>query len=216
MTASISVLIVDDHAVVRQGVRSFLETQPDIEVVGQAGSGEEALVLAVSKNPAVILMDLVMPGMSGVEATRQIKQLLPRTQIIILTSFLDDENVLPAVRSGALSYLLKDVTGAELLEAIRKAARGEGVLHSQVTGMIVQALQQRETKHPAHDLSERELEVLRLIADGLNNAEIAVRLFISEKTVKSHVSNILGKLHVSDRTQAAAYAWRNGLMQTEK
>jgi NarL family two-component system response regulator LiaR len=216
MTASISVLIVDDHAVVRQGVRSFLETQPDIEVVGEASSGEEAVALAASKNPAVILMDLVMPGMNGVEATRQIKQLLPRTQIIILTSFLDDENVLPAVRSGALSYLLKDVTGDELLGAICKAARGEAVLHSQVTGMIVHALQQREEKLPAHDLSERELEVLRLIADGLNNAEIAGRLFISEKTVKSHVSNILGKLHVSDRTQAAAYAWRNGLMQTEK
>lgn len=218
MNSRISVLIADDHFVVRQGVRAFLETQPDIEVVGEAADGEAAVQLATLHRPAVILMDLVMPKMDGVEATRRIKAILPATQVIILTSFLDSEYVLPAVRSGALSYLLKDVSSEELLRAIQSAARGEAVLHPQVTSRIVHALQDSDASAApryAQTLSERESEVLRLVAQGLANHDIAGQLFISEKTVKSHVSSILAKLEVSDRTQAAVYAWRHGLMRDD-
>ncbi|HEX8237140.1 MAG TPA: response regulator transcription factor [Abditibacteriaceae bacterium] len=209
---------MDDHTVVRQGVRAFLETQSDIIVVSEAASGAEAIGLCAEHTPDVVLMDLIMPGMNGVEATRQIKQISPQTQVIILTSFLDDEHILPALRSGALSYLLKDVSADELSIAIRKAARREAVLHPQVTGLMVQALHNSSPApaNPLADLSEREVEVLRLIANGLANADIAERLVISEKTVKSHVSNILSKLSLIDRTQVAVYAWRTGIMQPDK
>jgi NarL family two-component system response regulator LiaR len=214
----IRVLIVDDHTIVRQGVRAFLETQPDIIVVSEAASGAQAISLCAEHNPDVVLMDLIMPEMNGVEATRQIKQISPQTQVIILTSFLEDEHILPALRSGALSYLLKDVSADELSKAIRQAARREAVLHPHVTGLMVQALHNSSPSpsDPLADISEREVEVLRLIANGLSNAGIAERLIISEKTVKSHVSNILSKLSLTDRTQIAVYAWRTGIMQADK
>lgn len=213
-TEKITLLITDDHLVVRQGLRAFLETQPDLEIVGEAASGEEAIALVQEHAPDVALMDLLMPGIGGIEATRQIKQISPRTQIIILTSFHEDSQILPAIQAGALSYLLKDVKPVELIAAIRKAARGEVVLHPFVAARLMQSLQTKPTTESggvSTDLSKRELEVLRLIAEGITNAEIAERLFISQKTVKSHVSNILSKLHLADRTQAAVYAWRNGL-----
>ncbi|NPA26890.1 MAG: response regulator transcription factor [Chloroflexi bacterium] len=221
MNDRITVLIVDDHAVVRQGVRAFLETQPDIQVIGEAASGAEAVRLVERYAPDVVLMDLVMPGMDGVEATRAIKRLSPRSQVIVLTSYHDDEHIFPAIRAGALSYLLKDVSPDALADAVRRAARGEAVLHPRVAARLVQEIHAERKQAPSQamsafaDLTERELEVLRLIAQGLSNAEIAARLYISERTVKSHVSNILSKLHLADRTQAAIYAWKQGLMRDE-
>lgn len=214
---TITVLIVDDHALVRQGVRAFLETQPDITVLADVGSGAEAVRLAPELVPDVVLMDLVMPEMDGVEATRRVKQASPRSQVIVLTSYHQDEHIFPAIRAGALSYLLKDVDSEELASAVRKAARGEAVLHPRVAARVVQELHGaiQSTLNPFTELSERELEVLKLIADGASNSEIAERLVISEKTVKSHVSNILSKLHVLDRTQAAVYAWREGVVRRE-
>lgn len=215
MTELITVLIVDDHKVVRQGVRAFLETQPDLVVVGEAESGEEAVRLVTEHVPDVVLMDLVMPGVDGVEATLQVKQVSPRTQVIVLTSYHQDEHIFPAIRAGALSYLLKDVGSAELADAVRKAAAGEAVLHPRVAARVVQELHgaHQDTPNPFTKLSDRELDVLRLIANGLTNAQIAEDLVISEKTVKSHVSNILSKLHLADRTQAAVYAWREGVVR---
>jgi NarL family two-component system response regulator LiaR len=215
MTDPITVLIVDDHEVVRQGVHAFLETQPDLTVVGEAESGKAGVHLATDHAPDVVLMDLVMPGMDGVEATRLVKQASPRTQVIVLTSYHQDEHIFPAIRAGALSYLLKDVGPEELVDAVRKAARGEAVLHPRVAARVVQELHgaHQDTPNAFSELSDRELDVLRLIADGLSNADIAERLVISEKTVKSHVSNILSKLHLADRTQAAVYAWREGVVR---
>jgi NarL family two-component system response regulator LiaR len=211
---TISILITDDHALVRQGVRTFLELQPDLTVIGEADSGEAAVRMAAELVPDVALMDLVMPGIGGVEATRQVKQVSPHTQIIVLTSYHEDEYIFPALRAGALSYVLKDVGPDELADTIRMAARGESVLHPRVAARVVQEVRgaRRDTPNLFTDLSDRELEVLRLIADGLSNAEIASKLVISEKTVKGHVSNILGKLHMIDRTQAAVYAWQQGLV----
>jgi NarL family two-component system response regulator LiaR len=212
-----TVLIVDDHKVVRQGVRAFMDTQPDLSVVGEAESGEEAIALAAEHAPDVVIVDLVMPGMDGIEVTRHVKKASPRTQIIVLTSYHQDEHIFPAIRAGALSYLLKDVGPAELADAVRKAAAGEAVLHPRVAARVVQELHgaRQDLPNPFTELSERELEVLRLIADGMNNANIAEALVISEKTVKSHVSNILNKLHLADRTQAAVYAWREGVVRRD-
>jgi two-component system, NarL family, response regulator LiaR len=212
MNEPITVLIVDDHAVVRRGIRALLEAEGDFQVAGEAGSGGEAVLLAADLAPDVVLMDLVMPEMDGVAATRLVKQQSPRSQVIVLTSYHEDEHIYPAVRAGALSYLLKSVGLEELTEAIRKAARGEAVLHPHVAARLVQELHgaSQETRHLYAALSEREREVLRLIAEGLPNAQIAERLVISERTVKSHVNNILGKLQVADRTQAAIFAWREG------
>ncbi len=214
MIDKISLLITDDHALVRQGIRAFLELQPDLNVVGEAGSGEEAVRMVAELAPDVVLMDLVMLGIGGVEATRQVKQASPHSQIIVLTSYHEDEYIFPALRAGALSYVLKDVGPDELADIVRKAARGESVLHPRVASRVVEELRgtRRDTPNLFTDLSDRELEVLRLIADGLSNAEIAEKLVISEKTVKGHVSNILGKLHMMDRTQAAVYAWQQGLV----
>ncbi len=214
MTEQITVLITDDHALVRNGVRMFLELQPDLLVLGEADSGETAVRMAAELVPDVVLMDLVMSGMGGVEATRQVKQVSPHSQIIVLTSYHEDEYIFPALRAGALSYVLKDVGPDELAETVRKAARGESVLHPRVAARVVQEIRgaRRDTPNLFTDLSDRELDVLRLIADGLSNAAIAEKLVISEKTVKGHVSNILGKLHMLDRTQAAVYAWQQGLM----
>jgi two-component system, NarL family, response regulator LiaR len=217
MTERITVLIVDDHQVVRQGVRTFLEAQPDITVVAEAESGQAATQLAAEHAPDVVLMDLLMPGMDGIAATRQVKQVSPRSQVIVLTSYHQSEHIFPALRAGALSYLLKDASPQELVEAVRKAARGEVVLHSQVAARMIQELHgaYQDTSDPLTSLSERELEVLRLVANGLSNSEIAEKLMIGEKTVKSHVSNILGKLHLADRTQAAVFAWREGVMRRD-
>jgi len=212
----ITVLLVDDHKLVRQGVRAFLETLPDIVVVGEAGSGEEAVALLGEQVPDVVLMDLIMPGgMDGVEATRLIRRASPHTQVIVLTSYHEDEHIFPALRAGALSYVLKDIGPLELADAVRKAATGEAVLHPRVAARVIREIQGARTDapNPFADLTDRELELLRLIADGLSNADIAARLVISEKTVKGHVSNILSKLHLADRTQAAVYAWREGLVR---
>jgi two-component system, NarL family, response regulator LiaR len=213
----ITLLIVDDHIVVRQGLRTFLETQPELKVIGDTASGEEALRMVEQFVPDVALVDLVMPGMDGVEVTRRIRSLSPHTQVIIFSSFYKDEHIFPAIRSGALSYLLKDARPDELVDAIHKAAAGEAVLDPKVAARIVQEMQQGGTQgiNPFAELSEREMEVLRLIASGLSNQAIAEQLVISEKTVKSHVSNIFSKLHLSDRTQAAVYAWTKGIVRNE-
>ncbi len=215
MAEAITVLLVDDHRVVRQGVRAFLTTQPDLLVVGEAEGGAEGVQLAAQHVPDVALMDLVMPGMDGVEATRQLKQVSPRTQVIVLTSYHDDEHIFPALRAGALSYMLKDVGVDVLADAVRKAARGEAVLHPRVATRVIKELQGElhDQPNPFTELTDRELEVLRLIAGGLNNNDIAVRLVLSEKTVKGHVSNILSKLQLADRTQAAVFAWREGIVR---
>jgi NarL family two-component system response regulator LiaR len=197
-------------------VRVFLETQPDIEVIGEAASARQALDLVERHAPDVVLLDLVMPGMDGITAARTIKQISPRSQIIILTSYHDDDHIFPAIRAGALSYLLKDVSPDELADAIRRGARGEAVLHPRIAGRLIRELKNQPASSLPEmfaDLTARELEVLQLIAEGLTNAEIATRLVISERTVKSHVSNILSKLHLADRTQAAVYAWKQGLMK---
>jgi two-component system, NarL family, response regulator LiaR len=216
MTTPISILIIDDHALVRQGVRAFLETQPDLRVVAEAENGEIGVSLAAQHVPDVALMDLIMPGMDGAEATRFLKKASPRTQVIILTSYHEDEHIFPAIRAGAISYVLKDISPEELAEVIRMAARGEAVLHPRVAARVIQEMQgqRRDTPNPFTELSDREIEVLRLVADGLSNAGIAARLVLSEKTVKGHVSNILSKLHLADRTQAAAFAWREGLKKS--
>jgi DNA-binding NarL/FixJ family response regulator len=214
-TAPITVMIVDDHEMVRRGACSYLEAQPDISVVAQAGSGEEAVRLAQEHIPDVVLMDLVMPGMDGVEATRKVKNASPRTQIIILTSFHQDEYIFPALQAGAISYLLKDVKAAELLEAIRRAAQGEATLHPKIAARVIKTFRDLENEEasPFTALTEREMEVLKLIAKGYSNEKIAEQLVISLGTVKGHVSNILSKLHLVDRTQAAVYAWQKGVVR---
>jgi NarL family two-component system response regulator LiaR len=215
MTESISVLLVDDHSMVREGVRAFLLTQADILVVGEAESGEEAIKLAEQHVPDVVLMDLIMPKMDGVEATRRVKQVSPRSRVVVLTSYHEDEHIFPALKAGALSYILKDVSAEELASAVRKAAAGEAILHPRVAARVIKELQGRreDSLNPFTELSERELEVLKLIADGMSNAEMAAKLVLSEKTIKGHVSNILSKLHLVDRTQAAVYAWREGIVR---
>ena len=215
MAEPITILLIDDHRVVRHGVRAFLTTQPDLLVVADAEGGAEGVALAAQYVPDVVLMDLVMPDMDGVEATRQLKRVSPRSQVIVLTSYHDDEHIFPVLRAGALSYMLKDVGVDALADAIRKAAQGEAVLHPRVAARVIRELQGglHVGLNPFTELTERELEVLRLIAAGLSNAEIAARLVLSEKTVKGHVSNILGKLQLADRTQAAVFAWREGIVR---
>ncbi len=219
MSEQVTVVIADDHAIVRQGIRTTIEVDLHISVIGEANSGEAAVQLAAELVPDVILLDLVMPGIDGVEATRQIKRVSPHTQVIVLTSYHDDEYIFPALKAGVLSYILKDVSITELIDVIHKAARGESVLHPRVASRVVQELRgaRQEVPNLFTELTERELEVLRLIADGFTNAAIAEKLVISEKTVKVHVSNILSKLHMLDRTQAAVFAWQQGLVhRTEK
>jgi NarL family two-component system response regulator LiaR len=216
---SIKVLLVDDHKIVRQGVRAFLHTLADIEVIAEADSGSSAVAAVEQYQPDVVLMDLEMPGeLDGIAATRQIRKLRPETQVIVVTSHHQDEYIFPAVRAGAISYLLKDVEPDELAAAIRKAAHGEAVLDSRVASRIVQELQglRKEDVNPFTELSEREFDVLRLIAAGKSNAEIAESLVIGESTVKTHIGNILRKLHLDDRTQAAVYAWREGIVRRGK
>ena len=206
---AIRVLIADDHPVVRQGLRTFLQLQKDIQVIGEAATGEEAVALAGELAPEVVLMDLVMPDLDGIEATRRIHAASPATRVIVLTSFAQDDKVFPAIRAGAAGYLLKDVEPQQLAEAVRAARRGESLLHPRIADRLLREL----AGGPQSELlTERQLDVLRLIGRGLPNKLIARELVVSEKTVKTHVSNILSKLELSDRTQAALYAVRNGLV----
>ena len=214
MTKTIRVLIADDHAIVRKGIRALLATEADIEVVGEAADGKEAVEKAERLHPDVILMDLVMPGMDGIEATRRITTRQPETRILVLTSFAEDEKVFPALKAGALGYLLKDAGPEELVRAIRQVYCGESSLHPAIARKVLQELS-RPPEQPLtpEPLTERELEVLRLIAKGKSNREIAEELVISEATVRTHVSNILGKLQLASRTQAALYALREGIAE---
>ena len=211
----IRVVIADDQVLVRQGIRAFLETHSDLAIVGEAEDADGAVALCAKHHPDVALVDLVMPG-GGITATRDIRAASPDTRVIVLTSFEDVRQIVAAVQAGALSCLLKDIDADGLADAVRKAARGEAVLHPRVAGYLLDALRSGGTT-PGNDLFEslstREREVLALIAEGLSNQAIAERLGIGEKTVKTHVSNVLGKLNVSDRTQAAVYAWKSGLKQ---
>lgn len=206
------VLLVDDHAVVRQGLRAYLELQPDIEVCGESGSAAHAAELAGRIEPDVALVDMVMPGGDGIEATRGIRSASPVTQVVILTSLTDEASVRPALEAGAVSYQLKDVAGPELVECIRSAARGESRLHPRIAASLVRTLRGESKPDPLANLSARERDVLLLIADGLSNQLIAERLGIGEATVKTHVGNLLAKLDLADRTQAAVWAWRHGLV----
>ena len=217
MTEPITVMIVDDHEMVRNGAKGYLEVQPKITVVAEAESGADAVHLAREYVPDVVLMDLVMPGMNGVEATRKVKDVSPRTQIIILTSFHEDEQIFSAFKAGAISYLLKDVKASELVEAIRRASKREATLHPRVAARLIKQFSRQEPDRSNlfTELTKREAEVLALIARGFTNQKIADDLVISVGTVKGHVSNILGKLHLADRTQVAVYAWQEGIVRRE-
>lgn len=211
MLEQVTVVLVDDHDVVRRGLRSFLETEPGLQVVGEAGNGADAVALVQELVPDVVLMDLVMPGMDGIEATRRVRQVSPQTRVVVLTSYGDDAKVFPAIQAGALSYLLKTARADEVAAAVRAAGRGEAVIDPGVATRLMQALQQPALANPGSDLTERERDVLRLIAKGYTNQQIAAELYIGIKTVKSHVSNVLSKLHLEDRTQAAIFALKKGL-----
>ena len=205
-------VIVDDHVLVRQGIRAFLETHMDLEIVGEADDAASAVAVCAEQKPQVALVDLVMPG-GGIAATRDIRAASPDTQIVLLTSFEDARQIVAAVQAGAISCLLKDIDADGLADAIRKSARGEAVLHPRVAGHLVDALRLGASPgaETLESLSQREGEVLELMAEGMSNLEIAARLGIGEKTVKTHVSNVLAKLGVADRTQAAVFAWKSGL-----
>jgi len=207
----IQVLIVDDHAVVRQGIRFLLSQQPDIIVVGEGRDGVQAVALAADLLPDVILLDLLMPNMDGVAAVREIKRITPSTQIIVLTSYYEDDQIFGVIKAGALSYLLKDTDPHDLVAAVRAAALGESILHPMVAARVLREMRQ-QSPSPLQELTPRELEVLTRIARGRSNAEIAIDLGIGAQTIKTHVSNILSKLHLADRTQAAIYALQQRLV----
>jgi NarL family two-component system response regulator LiaR len=210
----IRVLIADDHAIVRQGLTTFLELQEGIEVAGQASDGEEAATLAARLQPDVVLMDLVMPALDGISAIARIRESTPSTRVIVLTSFADDEKIFAAIRAGAAGYLMKDVSPQDLAAAIRMVHAGEPILAPEVMRRLMDEVgRSLESPSASDTLTEREIEVLRLIANGRSNKEIARDLALSEKTVKTHVSNILQKLQLSDRTQAALYAVRQHLVE---
>lgn len=211
----IKVLLVDDHEMVRIGLAAVLGTEEGIEVVGEAGGGEEGLRLASEYKPDVVLMDLVMDGMDGIETTKQMMKQFPDCKVIVLTSYLDDEKMYPVIEAGAFSYLLKTSRASEVADAIRAAARGQSVLESQVASKMMSRLRGGgQTEAPLHkELTDREMEVLKLLAQGKSNQDIADTLMIGIKTVKFHVTNILSKLDVEDRTQAAIYAYKNGLAE---
>ncbi len=212
MAESIGVLLVDDHAVVREGLRSFLELQDGVRIVGEAGDGEEAVRQAERLRPDVVLMDLSMPRLDGVGAMRELRRLVPECRVIVLTSFAEDERLLPAIRAGAAGYLFKDVEPQELARAVRAAHAGQAVLDPAVAARLVEAIAQPAGESAAERLTPREREVLALIAGGLSNKRIARELGLSEKTVKTHVGHVLAKLGVSDRTQAALHAVHAGLL----
>ncbi|HLT56785.1 MAG TPA: response regulator transcription factor [Bacillota bacterium] len=209
----IKILFADDHEMVRIGVSAYLSSQPDMEVVAEADDGTTAVQLALELRPDIILMDLVMKEMDGIEATKRIIAEWPEAKIIIVTSFLDDEKVYPALEAGAASYMLKTSKAEEIAEAIRATYKGQTILEPEVTGKIMNRMRAKQEKHLHDQLTEREMEVLLMLAQGKTNQEIADELFISLKTVKVHVSNILGKLEVQDRTQAVIYAFKHGLVK---
>ncbi|MFD0867998.1 Response regulator protein vraR [Chlamydia abortus] len=212
MEQPIKVLLVDDHEMVRIGLAAVLGTEEGIEVVGEASNGMDGIRLAQEYKPDVVLMDLVMEGMDGIETTRKLLQIYPDCKVIVLTSYLDDEKMYPVIEAGAFSYLLKTSRASEIAQAIRAAAKGQPILESQVATKIMNRFRQpKQEQAPHHDLTDREMEVLRLIAKGHSNQEVADELFIGIKTVKFHVTNILAKLGVDDRTQAAIYAHKHGL-----
>ncbi len=211
-TTPIRVLIVDDHSIVRKGIRALFATERDIQVVGEAGDGSEAIAQAQALHPDVILMDLVMPTMDGIQATQQITAQLPQSRVLVLTSFAADDKVFPAIKAGALGYLLKDATPQALIQAIHAVYRGEPSLEPSIARKVLTEISAPPKNPLTQDpLTERELAILRLVAQGRSNREIAEQLVIAEMTVRTHVSNILGKLHLASRTQAALYALREGL-----
>jgi NarL family two-component system response regulator LiaR len=207
----IRIVIVDDHPVVRQGLRLMLERRSDFEIVGEGGDAAQAIALATELVPDVMLLDLLLPGADGISAIREIKRLTPTTQVIVLTSYAEDDFIFNAINAGALSYLLKDAGPEELVAAVRAAARGESVLHPMVASRVLREVRSRE-RSPWRDLTPRELEVLTLVARGRSNQEIARELVLSEATVRTHMANILSKLHLADRTQAAIYALQQRLV----
>jgi NarL family two-component system response regulator LiaR len=214
----IRVLIADDHQVVRQGLRTFLELQEDILVIAEAGDGQAAVEMARQLHPDVILMDLVMPRLDGISATRQVKAFDVEIKVIALTSFTEDDKIFPAIQAGASSYLLKDISPDSLVEAIRAAHHGEARLHPEIARRLMQQVSQQASpvrESQVDDITERERDVIRLVAKGRSNHDIAQELFISEKTVKTHISNILSKLNLQDRTQLAIYAIKKGLVDAE-
>ncbi len=212
----IRILIADDHAIVRKGIRVLLATERDLQVVGEAGDGNEAVERAQALEPDVILMDLVMPNMDGIEATRQITAQQPQTRVLVLTSFAADDKVFPAIKAGALGYLLKDSTPQALVQAIHQVYRGEPSLEPTIARKVLTEITAPPKDPLTQDpLTERELAILRLVAQGHSNREIAERLVIADMTVRTHVSNILGKLHLASRTQAALYALREGIASLE-
>lgn len=219
----IRILLVDDHAIVRQGLRMFMELQKDLDVVGEATDGASAVDLAAQLHPDVVLLDIAMPHMDGVEATRKILARSPQSRVLILTSFGDDERIFPAIRAGAQGYLLKDIPPLDLLQAVRATYQGQAQLHPEVARRLMSLVSgklEQETAHPAlpaglDKLTEREREVLELIAQGFNNHEIAAKMVVGESTVKTHVSNLLSKLGLEDRTRAAIWALKHGLGSPE-
>ena len=215
MVDRIRVLLVDDHEVVRKGTRAYLDNLPDFDVVGETSSGVEAVKMVEALEPDVVLMDLVMPGMDGVDTTRRIKSVHDTVEIVILTSYHDDSYIFPVLEAGALSYILKDNRLEDVAKALRLAVAGEAVLDPSIASRVVKKLTGRheDVPNPFIELTEREMDVLLLIAEGYANSEIAEALVISEHTVKSYVSNILNKLNLKDRTQAAVYAWRKGIIR---
>lgn len=209
--AVIHILLVDDHAIVREGLRTFISTEPGMEVVGEAANGLEAIKKACDLQPDVILMDMAMPQMGGLEAILKIKEVCPEAKILVLTSFSDDDTVFPAIKAGALGYLLKNASPERLLNAIRDVYQGKSAISADIANKLIQEMQRQSnlplTKDP---LTERELDVIKLVAQGMTNFEIAETLVITEGTVRTHVSSILSKLHLANRTQAALYALREG------
>jgi two-component system, NarL family, response regulator LiaR len=212
----IKVILIDDHEMVRIGVSAYLSSLADIDVAGEAGSGEEGVALALSLRPDIILMDLVMPGMDGIEATKRIIADWPEAKIIIVTSFIDDEKVYPALEAGAISYMLKTSKASEIAASIRDTYKGQTVLEPEVTDKLMAKLRKPKTQALHEELTGREREILLLMAKGKSNQEIADELFIAIKTVKTHVSNILSKLQVQDRTQAVIYAFQHHLVEVEE
>jgi NarL family two-component system response regulator LiaR len=214
MKSDVKVLIVDDHRLVREGLRTYLELIEGIRIIGEAKNGIEAIDQVQKHEPDIVLMDLVMPDMDGIEATRKIQELHPNTKVIVLTSFTDDENVFPAIQAGASGYLLKDISPSDLSQAIRAVNEGEKQLHPEITKKLMDQFVNPNIEHifDLEDLTPRETDVLRLIAQGMSNKEIANALTISEKTVKTHVSSILNKLDLVDRTQAAIFALKKRLV----
>lgn len=212
-----SILIVDDHEVVRNGIRAYLEKISDFNVVGEGASGEEALSMVAELIPDIVLLDLILPGIDGIETTRRIRQISPRTKVVVLTSYHEDVHIFPALKAGAISYILKDMKMEKLVDVLHRAVQGEVTLHPRVASRVLQNIrgENLDDQPLFTELTDRETDVLKLIASGMTNSQIAEKLVISENTVKGHVSNILSKLHLADRTQAAVYAWEQGIVSRQ-